>query len=99
MRVKLAEIASVLIPAGYLLARVLNVAQAPQTGGGVTDHGALTGLGDDDHPQYTTDAEATAIVTAAILAAIAAADGAGLSDNGAGVLAVNVDGTTLGDQR
>ena len=21
-------------------------------GGGVTDHGALTGLGDDDHPQY-----------------------------------------------
>ena len=22
------------------------------TGGGVTDHGALTGLGDDDHPQY-----------------------------------------------
>lgn len=25
-------------------------------GGGVTDHGALTGLGDDDHPQYHTDA-------------------------------------------
>ena len=23
-------------------------------GGGVTDHGALTGLGDDDHPQYLT---------------------------------------------
>ena len=21
-------------------------------GGGVTDHGILTGLGDDDHPQY-----------------------------------------------
>lgn len=29
--------------------------------GGVTDHGALTGLADDDHPQYTTDAEADAI--------------------------------------
>ena len=26
------------------------------SGGGVTDHGALTGLGDDDHPQYHTDA-------------------------------------------
>lgn len=25
---------------------------AVPTGGGVTDHGALTGLGDDDHPQY-----------------------------------------------
>lgn len=25
-------------------------------GGGVTDHGALTGLVDDDHPQYHTDA-------------------------------------------
>ena len=25
-------------------------------GGGVTDHGALTGLGDDDHTQYHTDA-------------------------------------------
>lgn len=26
-------------------------------GGGVTDHGALSGLGDDDHPQYTTQTE------------------------------------------
>jgi hypothetical protein len=25
--------------------------------GGVTDHGALTGLADDDHPQYATNAE------------------------------------------
>lgn len=25
------------------------------SGGGVTDHGALTGLGDDDHPQYLLD--------------------------------------------
>ena len=31
----------------YLLAN-------PPSGGGVTDHGALTGLGDDDHPQYLT---------------------------------------------
>ena len=31
-------------------------------GGGVTDHGALTGLGDDDHPQYETSAEAQAKV-------------------------------------
>lgn len=27
-------------------------------GGGATDHGALTGLSDDDHPQYLTSAEA-----------------------------------------
>lgn len=26
-------------------------------GGGVTDHGALTGLGDDDHPQYALDTD------------------------------------------
>ncbi len=29
-------------------------------GGGVTDHGALTGLGDDDHTQYHTDARGDA---------------------------------------
>jgi hypothetical protein len=34
-------------------------------------------------------------VTAAIAAALAAADGAGLADDGAGVLSVNVDGSTL----
>ncbi len=33
-------------------------------GGGVTDHGALTGLGDDDHPQYETSAEVDAKVVA-----------------------------------
>lgn len=37
-------------------------------GGGVTDHGALTGLGDDDHPQYTTSAEATTIADTAVAA-------------------------------
>jgi len=29
-------------------------------GGGVEDHGALTGLADDDHPQYLTEAEGDA---------------------------------------
>ena len=29
-------------------------------GGGVTDHGALTGLADDDHPQYATDSDLAA---------------------------------------
>jgi Collagen triple helix repeat (20 copies) len=33
----------------------------PGAGGGVTDHGDLTGLGDDDHPQYTLTAEAQAM--------------------------------------
>lgn len=31
-----------------------------QTGGGVTDHGQLDGLGDDDHTQYHTDARGDA---------------------------------------
>lgn len=30
-----------------------------QLSAGVTDHGALTGLADDDHPQYATNAELT----------------------------------------
>lgn len=31
-------------------------ANPPAGGGGATDHGALTGLGDDDHPQYLNNA-------------------------------------------
>lgn len=33
-------------------------------GGGVTDHGALTGLSDDDHPQYlkVADLETSSIL-------------------------------------
>ena len=34
------------------MAIVYNVENTPLGGGGVTDHGALTGLSDDDHPQY-----------------------------------------------
>jgi len=30
----------------------LRVWERPAGGGGATDHGALTGLSDDDHPQY-----------------------------------------------
>ena len=30
-------------------------------GGGVTDHGALTGLGNDDHPHYLTEARGNAL--------------------------------------
>ena len=32
----------------------------PGTGGGSSDHGALTGLLDDDHPQYHNDARGDA---------------------------------------
>lgn len=35
-------------------------APAPGGGVGVTDHGALTGLSDDDHPQYLTNARGDA---------------------------------------
>lgn len=36
---------------GYIILGAIGTAPAGG-GGGVTDHGALTGLGDDDHPQY-----------------------------------------------
>jgi hypothetical protein len=42
------------------------------SGGGVTDHGALTGLADDDHPQYQLRSELGATNTA-LLAVVAAA--------------------------
>jgi len=45
----------------------------------------------DPHPVYVTGSEATT----AILAALNLADGAGLADDGSGVLSVNVDGSTL----
>lgn len=40
--------------------RTLRALLAGGGGGGVTDHGALTGLADDDHPQYHTDARGDA---------------------------------------
>jgi len=36
------------------------VIPVPASGGGVTDHGALTGLADDDHTQYLTNARGDA---------------------------------------
>jgi hypothetical protein len=39
---------------GYHLATKEYVDNAVISGGGVTDHGALTGLADDDHTQYLT---------------------------------------------
>jgi hypothetical protein len=52
-------------PVTYTVVRTVNgVAPDPTTGnvvveagGGVSDHGALSGLADDDHPQYQTQAE------------------------------------------
>ncbi len=60
-----------------LKARVDAIISNP--GGGITDHGALSGLGDDDHPQYLTPARGDgryftqAQVNAAISAAVATA--------------------------
>ena len=49
---------------GQVLAKLSNSDYATEWvtggGGGVTDHGALTGLGDDDHAQYHTDARGDA---------------------------------------
>ncbi len=39
-----------------VLSRLATHTHPGMGGGGVTDHGALTGLGDDDHTQYHTDA-------------------------------------------
>jgi len=52
--------AGVVQPALDAIDARLDALEAGGAGGGVTDHGALTGLGDDDHPQYTTAAEAAA---------------------------------------
>jgi hypothetical protein len=51
----------------------------PSGGGGVTDHGALTGLADDDHPQYLTAAEGNAAYDAlgAASSAVSAHEAAG----------------------
>lgn len=38
----------------------------PAGGGGITDHGALTGLADDDHPQYLTEARAAVLFSPVI---------------------------------
>jgi hypothetical protein len=49
-------------------------------GGGVTDHGDLTGLADDDHPQYTDDAEVIALAGPIADASATAAVGTHASD-------------------
>lgn len=38
-------------------------------GAGVSDHGALTGLGDDDHPQYMTEPETETLIDSKVSAA------------------------------
>lgn len=40
--------------------RITDLEESPGGGGGVTDHGDLTGLSDDDHTQYHTDARGDA---------------------------------------
>lgn len=52
---------------GYRLESADHTHQSAGAQGGVLDHGlALTGLGDDDHTQYTTAAEADAAAAAAV---------------------------------
>ena len=60
------------------------VGTTPGSGGGVTDHGLLTGLGDDDHPLYALKATAvtagagltgTGTLATAITLAVGAGDG------------------------
>lgn len=60
--VQTGEQSTVIARAGNNVTIVQGVAAAgpPGVGGGVTDHGALTGLADDDHPQYHNDARGDA---------------------------------------
>lgn len=75
-------------------------ATGPQGPSGPTDHGALSGLLDDDHPQYVMNGEANAITTAMIAdnavanAKIASVDPAKISPQGAssGLDADTLDG-------
>lgn len=57
-----AQVVSFVIPQGVQgLPGPVGPQGPPGSGGGVTDHGALTGLSDDDHPQYLTQARADAL--------------------------------------
>lgn len=54
----------------------LERAASSGSGSGVTDHGALTGLGDDDHSQYLTEARGDArYPVRSVSAAVAAGTG------------------------
>lgn len=61
---------------GEFLKRVGDEIVGAAGGGGVTDHGALTGLGDDDHPQYALadGSRGTFEVAGAVAAHVAAGD-------------------------
>lgn len=69
------------------------------TGGGVTDHGALTGLADDDHPQYATDTDLTTHAAAAdphtVYVREADASWIDLTDSGATTLHSHTGGAAL----
>jgi hypothetical protein len=66
------------------------------TGGGVSDHGALSGLTDDDHPQYAREAVANTWTAAQAVASVTLTDGANIATNAA---LGNVFTVTLGGDR
>lgn len=87
-----------------LTARVTALEAAP-SGGGVTDHGALTGLADDDHPQYLNIARGDArYYTESEVDTLLAgkADALGVDDNyvtdSEKTKLANLSGTNTGDQ-
>lgn len=79
------------------------VAHVPNLGGGggVTDHGALTGLGDDDHPHYlnTARGDARYALTGHNHAGVYDPAGTGASAAASAVTTHNADGTAHGDIR
>lgn len=68
--------------------------QGPPGSGGISDHGQLTGLSDDDHPQYVRNGQAGAITSAMVadsvvtlgkIAATGAGSGKVLKTDGVGM--------------
>jgi hypothetical protein len=75
---------------------VVTLGGGSSSGGGVTDHGALTGLGDDDHTQYLTNARGDARYDALGVAASAVSGEASarIAGDAASVATAATDATT-----
>ena len=74
------------------------IATAGTGGGGVTDHGALTGLGDDDHAQYVHTSTSRIISAQHIFQPATAGAPFALGDNAAGQLVTGLNADLLDGQ-
>lgn len=75
-------------------ARLASLERAASTGAGVTDHGALTGLADNDHPQYQL---AAALGSLAFLSTISSAEITNLTIQNGDIAAGTIQNSKLAD--